>query len=75
MFKMFWKYRTKAISYFKSNIEFNAGVHVLGGIGVGIMIASPLTFPHPVRWALVFLALSLLGHVYAVLNSKPAKRK
>ncbi len=60
--------RQKYLGYLANHVEFNAAIHVLAGIGLGIIIAGPLIYPHPVRWALVFLALSLMGHLYAYLR-------
>lgn len=70
MMKSFTKARKTALGYFKNHIEVNAFVHLLGGIGLGILVASPFANPHPVRWALIFLALSLLGHLYALAAKK-----
>ena len=67
--KHFLKLRKKAIAYFEKHVEFNAFTHMLGGIGLGILIAS-LVYPHPLRWALFFVGLSLLGHLYAVTRKK-----
>ena len=67
---MFLKYRKKAITYFSKHVEFTATTHLLGGIGIGILIASPLANPHPVRWAFVFLALSIAGHLYTLTTKK-----
>lgn len=58
------------MNYFKNHVEYNAFVHVLAGIGLGILIASPLTFPHPVRWGLIFVGLSVLGHLYTITVKK-----
>lgn len=66
MFRGYLKYRKRVIGYFKNHVEYNAAVHTLGGIGIGILIASPLADTHPIRWGLIFLGLSLLGHVYAL---------
>lgn len=66
MLKTYNKYRKTAISYFSKHVEFNAAVHAVGGIGVGILIAGPMANPHPVRWAAVFLIISLVGHLYAL---------
>jgi len=40
-------------------------VHVLGGIGIGFLLAYPVAGVHPVRWGLLFLGLSIAGHVWA----------
>ena len=45
-------------------------IHALGGIGLGILIASPMANPHPVRWGVVFLIASLLGQIYALHAKK-----
>jgi len=55
----------KGMSYFKKNPIFSAVVHSLAGIGVGILIASPIAGSHPVRWGLVFIVLAIIGHIYA----------
>ncbi|MGH7246407.1 MAG: hypothetical protein ACREGI_05760 [Candidatus Levyibacteriota bacterium] len=70
MLKKFFLVRKRALSYFGKHVEYNALVHVLGGIGLGILIASPFAFPHPVRWALTLLGLSLLGHLYVLFQRK-----
>lgn len=70
MLKVFEKYRRRAITYFGKHVEYNALVHVLGGIGLGILIAVPFAFPHPVRWALVLVGLSILGHLYTLTVKK-----
>ena len=70
MFADYTKSRKITLAFFRTHIEYTALIHTLGGIGLGIIIASPLTFPHPVRWALVFLGLSLLGHLYPLTLKK-----
>lgn len=50
----------------KKHPAYNGTIHALGGIGVGILIASPIADPHPVRWGIAFLLLSVLGHLYAL---------
>lgn len=55
----------KATAYFKKHIAYTSIVHVIGGIGIGIIIASPVAGIHPVRWGIALLIVSLLGHVYA----------
>ncbi len=58
------------VKYFKNHPTYNAVVHALGGIGVGILIAHPLIGIHPIRWGIIFLALSLLGHFYPTTLKK-----
>lgn len=69
MLKAFFRYRKKAIAYFGHHVEFNALTHLIGGIGLGIVIAAPLAYPHPLRWALILLAIGICCHIYAV-NAK-----
>jgi len=57
-----------AISYFKKHPAFHATIHAIGGIGVGILIASPIASPHPVRWGISLLVIAVLGHVYAATH-------
>ncbi|MDD5147440.1 MAG: hypothetical protein PHV63_02740 [Candidatus Daviesbacteria bacterium] len=49
--------------YFKNHVYYNSAVHILVGIGVGILLTYPLAGAHPVRWGLGFLALGILGHL------------
>jgi hypothetical protein len=70
MLKAFFKYRKKAIAYFGRHVEFNALTHLIGGIGLGIVIAAPLANPHPLRWALILLAIGIFCHIYAVSAKK-----
>jgi len=58
----------KATEYFKKHQAYNAVVHALGGIGVGVIIASPIAGEHPVRFGLIFLGICLLGHIYAWIS-------
>lgn len=53
------------MAFMKKHPEYNAGVHAIGGVGIGILIAYPVAGIHPVRFGIAFLILSLLGHLYA----------
>jgi hypothetical protein len=55
----------KATAYFKKHIIYTSLVHIIGGIGIGILITYPFAGIHPVRWGLAFLVISLLGYLYA----------
>lgn len=54
----------KVATYLSKHPAYNATVHAIGGMGIGILIASPIIGPHPVRWGVSLLSLSLLGHIY-----------
>lgn len=60
----------KITDYFQKHIGYNSIVHVIGGIGIGILITSPIINPHPVRWGLALLGISILGHLYALAAKK-----
>jgi len=55
----------KAIAYFKKHIIYTLLVHVIGGMGIGILITYPFAGIHPVRWGAALLVVSLLGYLYA----------
>ncbi len=64
------KYYNKASAYFKKNPHYNASVHTLVGIGIGILATYPLVGQHPMRWGVLFLSLGILGHLLPILHSK-----
>ncbi len=64
------KFMKNGVSFLSKHPEYNATIHALGGLGVGILIASPMAHPHPVRWGVVFLLLSVAGHIYAGFAKK-----
>lgn len=43
---------------------YNALVHAVGGIGVGVLIARDVAGEHPVRFGAALIAIALLGHLY-----------
>ena len=57
-------------AYFKKHPKFNDVVHVLVGMGVGILITYPLVGSHPVRWGVGLLALGVAGHLYPLVVKK-----
>lgn len=61
-------YLKRAEKYLAKNITFNSAIHVLAGMGIGILITYPLVGAHPVRWGLIFLAVSALGHLWAATH-------
>lgn len=54
----------KLLAFVKKHPVYHATLHGIGGIGAGIILA-PLAGVHPVRWGIIFLVVSLLGHLYA----------
>lgn len=58
----------KIVKYMSKHPHYNAGVHWLGGVGLGFLLAYPVAREHPVRWGVAFLVLSLLGHLKAAMD-------
>ncbi|MBI2268098.1 MAG: hypothetical protein HYU80_01460 [Candidatus Blackburnbacteria bacterium] len=54
-------------AYFKKHVLYNSLVHVLGGVGVGILVARPYV-TNPVRWGLGLLVISIVAHLYPLLT-------
>lgn len=59
----------KVTVYFSKHVMYNSLVHVLGGVGIGILITYPLV-SHTLRWGLLLLVLALLGHLYPLIVKK-----
>ena len=53
-------------SYFKENIAFTDIIHVLIGLGFGLIIAGNDLY----KWGFFSLAIGVLGHVYAFIKGK-----
>ncbi len=58
----------KMLAFAKKHPAYIGTIHAIGGIGVGILIASPLAGIHPIRWGVIFIAVAILGHLYAWMN-------
>lgn len=56
----------KIRKYFEENPDYNGVIHILAGIGIGILITYPLIGEHPVRWSIIFLTAALVGHLYPI---------
>lgn len=57
-------------NYFKNHTTYTAFVHILVGVGIGILLTHTAFDPHPLRWGLIFLLAGVLGHLYPLLNRK-----
>lgn len=55
----------KAMAFMKKYPAYTATIHFIGGVGIGVLIASPIAGTHPIRWGLILIAISILGHIYA----------
>ena len=55
----------KGLIYVKKHPMYNATIHAIGGLGVGILIGSSIVGIHPISWGIALIVISLLGHVYA----------
>ncbi len=60
----------KVYDYYSKHVKYNSIVHVVGGIGIGILLTHPLADPHTMRWGLGLLALGILGHLYPLTLKK-----
>lgn len=60
----------KLVKYMSTHATYNAGVHLMIGMGIGILAAWPVFLPHPVRWGVGLIALGLLGHLYPLVVKK-----
>ena len=56
----------RAEKYFSRHTSYNALIHAVAGIGIGFLLAYPVAQTHPVRWGVAFLALGVLGHLWAM---------
>ncbi len=62
------KYLKTAMKYFEKHTGFNGMVHLSLGVGIGALLTYPAAGLHPVRFALVFIVLGLLGHAWAMTH-------
>jgi hypothetical protein len=66
---MYKNYSNKVMKYFKAHPTYNSVIHVLAGMGLGIVMARPF-IDHPVKWGLVLVGLGILGHLYPLMMEK-----
>lgn len=53
--------------YFKKNPTYNSIVHIIGGMGIGILMVYPIVGPHPMRWGIGMILLAVLGYLWALV--------
>lgn len=53
--------------YLKNHLYYSSLIHVIGGIGIGILLVYPVVGTHPMRWGLTLIAISILGHFYPLM--------
>lgn len=53
-------------SYFKKNTLITDGIHIVLGLGLGLVIAGDTFFV----WGVVAIAIGTLGHIYAFMKGK-----
>lgn len=58
----------RIMKYYAKHQIYADAIHVLGGIGIGILLARPMAGDHPVRWGITFIVLSLAGHWWAATH-------
>ena len=57
----------KINKYFSRHPIFNGFIHLLVGVGIGILATYPYIGEHPLRWGIGFIVIGLLGHVYPLI--------
>ncbi len=63
-------HKIKALNYLTAHPEFNATIHALGGVSVGILIMYYFKIQDPLTWGIFLGALSILGHLWAASKGK-----
>ena len=56
-------------SYFRENLAFTDTIHILEGLGLGLIIAGG----NLLNWGVLALAIGILGHVYAFIKGKSSE--
>jgi len=51
-------------SYFKKNTAFTDLIHILLGLGIGLIIAGNKFF----MWGIILLFIGIMGHIYAFIK-------
>lgn len=54
--------------YLSKHPFYNGFVHLLVGIGIGILITYPYIGEHPLRWGVAFIIVGILGHLYPLIT-------
>lgn len=57
----------KVERYLAKHPTYNAAVHILTGMGIGVLVTYPY-IDHPVRVGGVLLAVGIIGHLYPLLD-------
>lgn len=53
--------------YFTKHPYYNGFVHLLVGVGIGILATYPYVGQHPLRWGAGFIVVGVLGHLYPLI--------
>ncbi len=60
----------RIMTYFSKHVMYNSLVHLVAGMGIGVLLVSPVFGMHTVRWGVVLLGIGVLGHLYPLLTKK-----
>ncbi len=60
----------KLEEHFRKYPFYNSFVHLIAGMGLGILITYPLVGIHPLRWGGALLTIGVLGHLYPLATKK-----
>lgn len=56
--------------YFGKHVLYNSVVHVLIGMGLGILLTYPVIGAHPLRWGVGLITVGILAHLYPLTLKK-----
>lgn len=60
----------KMKKYFSKHVYFGNTVHVIGGVGIGLLLYPFITGTDTFSIGVALIAVSILGHVYAAVAKK-----
>ena len=60
----------KTMKYFSKYPMYNAVIHASGGIALGVLIARPFDGGHPLKLALIFGGIAVVGHLVPMAMKK-----
>lgn len=64
------KHLQKIRKYFMAHPDYNSVLHIIAGMGLGILVTYPFVGSHPIRWGIALFFVAILGHLYPLVVKK-----